>query len=114
MRISILTIAELMQIFAARNLLCVQIVQKRVAIVEVILKCKFNFPYNTELCPLLSHAITNLSVLACLDVNHINDNPGYFTCDCVDSNNPCLADGVCVVEERCPKSDGKSTGIHVQ
>ena len=105
-----------MQIFAARNLLCVQIVQKRVAIVEVILRCKFNFPYNTESVmqqlSLLSHAITNLSVLACLDVNHINDNPGHFTCDCVDSDDPCLADGGCVVEERCPESDGQSTGIH--
>ena len=63
--------------------------------------------------PLLSHTTTNLSVLACLDVNHINDNPGYFTCDCVDSNDPCLAEGGCVVEERCPESDGQTTGIHV-
>merc|ERR1711997_135567 len=46
---------------------------------------------------------------ACLNVNHINDNPGHFTCDCVDPNNSCLADGVCVVEGRCPQSDGQST-----
>ena len=105
-----------MQIFAARNLLCVQIVQKRVAIVEVILKCVnliFLTIQNYLLIQHLSHAITNLSVLACFDVNHINDNPGHFTCDCVDSNNPCLADGGCVLEERCPESDGQSTGIHV-
>ena len=60
-----------------------------------------------------NYRTTNLSVLACLDVNHINDNPGHFTCDCVDSNDACLADGGCVLEERCPESDGQSTGIHV-
>ena len=49
--------------------------------------------------------------LACLDVNHVNDNPGHYSCDCVESSDPCLADGGCVLEARCPESDGDSTGI---
>ena len=50
--------------------------------------------------------------LACLDVNHVNDNPGHYSCDCVESSDPCFADGGCVLEARCPESDGDSTGIH--
>ena len=49
----------------------------------------------------------------CLNVNHIHDNPGHYTCDCVDSSDPCFADAGCVVEERCPESDGKSTGTNL-
>merc|ERR1719216_472243 len=28
---------------------------------------------------------------ACLDVNHVNDNPGHYSCDCVESSDPCFA-----------------------
>ena len=52
--------------------------------------------------------------LACLDVNHVNDNPGHYSCDCVESSDPCFADGGCVLEARCPESDGDSTGIQTQ
>merc|ERR1712154_745153 len=43
----------------------------------------------------------------CEDVNHINDNPGYYTCDCVELDDPCLTDEVCVPEENCPDMDGQ-------
>lgn len=43
----------------------------------------------------------------CMDVNHINDNPGFYTCDCVAPSDPCLADGECVPEAMCPDNDGQ-------
>ena len=46
-------------------------------------------------------------------VNHIYDNPGYFTCDIVVSNDPCLTDQQCELENKCPESDGERTGIYV-
>jgi len=42
----------------------------------------------------------------CVNVNHRNDNPGYYTCDCVPPSDPCLEDAECVVETKCPDSDG--------
>merc|ERR1712079_538276 len=38
---------------------------------------------------------------SCVPVNHVNDVPGELTCDCVESDDPCLLDGECVPEERC-------------
>ena len=62
---------------------------------------------------LLYHTIPFAFVLGCSDVNHVNNQPGHFSCDCVSFNNPCLEeDGGCVLEERCPESDGESSGIH--
>ena len=46
-------------------------------------------------------------------VNHIYDRPGYLTCDCVSSNDPCLTDQQCELENKCPESDGERTGIYV-
>ena len=63
--------------------------------------------------PFLYHTIKFVFFIACLNVNHIHDNPGHYTCDCVDSSDPCFADAGCVVEERCPESDGKSTGTNL-
>ena len=61
----------------------------------------------------LYHTLTCVCLLGCSNVNHVNDNVGYFTCDCVSFNNPCLEEGGdCVLEERCPESDGESSGIH--
>merc|ERR1719242_1370251 len=33
---------------------------------------------------------------SCEDVNHIHDNPGFYTCDCVAPDDPCLSDEDCV------------------
>ena len=63
---------------------------------------QFRFMYKVTKC---------VYSLACLDVNHVNDNPGHYSCDCVESSDPCFADGGCVLEARCPESDGDSTGI---
>ena len=38
----------------------------------------------------------------CVQVNHINDNPGYYTCQCVVESDQCLSDGECVREDNCP------------
>jgi len=38
-------------------------------------------------------------------VNHINDNPGNYTCDIVFGDDPCFFSG-CVVEPNCPTMDG--------
>jgi len=48
-----------------------------------------------------------LSTEACVDVNHIYDKPGYYTCDCVDPSDACLEDEVCVREAACPTKDGQ-------
>ena len=48
----------------------------------------------------------------CANVNHVNDKPGYFTCGCVSSSDQCISSGSCVVEERCPESNGHFRGIH--
>ena len=47
--------------------------------------------------------------IGCVNVNHINDKPGYYTCDCVDPSDQCLADGTCVGEDECPAKDGHIT-----
>ena len=68
---------------------------------------------NAMAMTLLYHTIPFAFVLGCSDVNHVNNQPGHFSCDCVSFNNPCLEeDGGCVLEERCPESDGESSGIH--
>merc|ERR1719354_1488408 len=46
----------------------------------------------------------------CVPVNNVEDNPGYYTCDCVDYNDECLSDGGCVVEMACPGVDGQAMG----
>ena len=51
--------------------------------------------------------------LGCVYVNHIYDNPGYFTCECTNFDNPCLSNGNCEVEVRCPDAQGEPTGIHL-
>ena len=48
---------------------------------------------------------------ACVNVSHVHDNPGHYTCDCLGSNDPCFEDGNCALEESCPESDGQPTGI---
>ena len=70
---------------------------------------KFLFNYS----PVLHLALYNNIglLLACVNVNHIYDNPGYYTCDCVASNDQCLIDEHCEVEEKCPESNGQPTGI---
>ena len=52
----------------------------------------------------------NISILlACVNVNHIYDRPGYLTCERVPSNDPCLTNQVCEIENMCPGSDGLCT-----
>ena len=46
-------------------------------------------------------------------VNHIYDRPGYLTCERVPSNDPCLSDRVCELENECPRSNGRRSGIFV-
>ena len=45
-------------------------------------------------------------------VNHIYDRPGYFTCERVPSNDRCLTDQVCELENKCPGANGRRTGIY--
>jgi len=45
---------------------------------------------------------------ACTNVNHVNDRPGYYTCDCVSPSDPCLADGECIEESMCPDMNGQA------
>ena len=62
------------------------------------------------------HKITLTLFLDCVNVNHIEDNPGYITCECIYSNTDleyCLDNELCVRDERCPESDGQPTGIQV-
>jgi hypothetical protein len=42
-------------------------------------------------------------------VNHMQDSMARYTCDEVDNNNPCLADGFCMPEPLCPYVDGQVT-----
>ena len=49
-------------------------------------------------------------LLACVNINHVNDDPGHLTCDCVRLNDECFKDGRCIREERCPEFDGQPTG----
>lgn len=39
-------------------------------------------------------------------VNHMYDNPGFYSCDYVPDNDMCLAEGQCVIEELCPEVNG--------
>ena len=58
------------------------------------------------------HYIITLNfLLGFVYVNHIYDRPGYFTCERVPSNDPCLSDRVCELENECPRSNGRRSGI---
>lgn len=46
----------------------------------------------------------------CIMVNHVHDHPGYYTCDCVSSNDECISDGACVIEPNCSNMDGEFSG----
>merc|ERR1719394_1811915 len=48
------------------------------------------------------------SSASCVNVNHIYDNPGFYTCECVDPNESCIYSGDCVAEDACPSSDGQA------
>jgi len=55
-------------------------------------------------------AILLLSTLAlaeddCVAVNHVYDNPGHLTCDCVPKDDPCISDKQCVPEDQCKDYD---------
>ena len=43
----------------------------------------------------------------CVHVNHIYDNPGFLTCDCVEPSDQCLKDGQCTREPRCVNAGTK-------
>lgn len=43
---------------------------------------------------------------ACVTVNKVNINPGFYSCWCVLANDPCLMGGTCVPDAACPASDG--------
>merc|ERR1711935_365969 len=45
----------------------------------------------------------------CVDVSHVNDRPGYYTCDCVPEDDDCLTNGACILEPGCPSLDGQDT-----
>jgi hypothetical protein len=40
-------------------------------------------------------------------VNNYNDNPGFYSCDYVTLDNPCLEQHMCDIEPRCPQVDGE-------
>jgi len=42
-----------------------------------------------------------------VNVSHVYDNPGNYTCDIVFGDDPCLFDSHCVVEPNCPAMDGQ-------
>lgn len=44
----------------------------------------------------------------CTDVNHITDNPGYYTCNCVEDSDDCVTAGLCPSTEFCPAKDGQA------
>ena len=46
-------------------------------------------------------------------VNYVYDNPGYYTCEEVAVNDPCLTEGVCFAEPNCPAMDGAPIGMSV-
>lgn len=48
----------------------------------------------------------------CVPVNHVFDNPGEVTCDCVDPNDPCLSEGQCVEEPACGNVPDEHDGEH--
>jgi len=45
----------------------------------------------------------------CVRVTRVNDNPGYYFCDCVYSGDSCFDSGYCVEETQCPAVNGQST-----
>jgi hypothetical protein len=51
--------------------------------------------------------LANLDSGECVDVSHVNDRPGYYTCDCVPEDDDCLTNGACVLEPGCPSLDGQ-------
>eukprot|EP00493_Phyllostaurus_siculus_P026457 UN26802 len=51
--------------------------------------------------------LKQLQSSSCVNVNNINDKPGFYTCSCVDSNDACLSSGQCVYEPACPASNGQ-------
>jgi len=44
----------------------------------------------------------------CVNVNHVNDNPGFYACDCVDPADECLSSGDCVEEPNCPSKNDEA------
>merc|ERR1712217_450451 len=44
----------------------------------------------------------------CVHVNHLNDELGYYTCDCVGPSDGCLVNGDCLSEPNCPDMDGQA------
>jgi len=46
-------------------------------------------------------------------VNRVLDNPGFFTCDCVDANDNCLLNGDCMKEPKCPLMDNQVRSLHI-
>lgn len=46
----------------------------------------------------------------CVYVNRPYDNPGFYTCDCIEPTESCFADGHCVAEALCPTHDGVLIG----
>jgi len=57
--------------------------------------------------------VVSYMMAPCVDVNHINDNPGFYTCSCVDPADNCLSDGGCVAESACPASNGQPIDCEV-
>jgi hypothetical protein len=49
-----------------------------------------------------------ITLLGCVQVNHISDKPGYYSCDCLAPSDPCLLDGECVREDKCPSKDNQA------
>ena len=41
-----------------------------------------------------------------VNVNNVEDKPGFYTCDEVSSTDECLIDNGCVIEPNCPDMDG--------
>merc|ERR1712083_46524 len=54
--------------------------------------------------------LKNATKAGCVWVNHIFDRPGFYTCECVPENFPCLYDGHCFKEWRCPSVHGQPGG----
>jgi len=42
-----------------------------------------------------------------VDVNHVNDNPGFYTCDVLSTDDSCFETKACVAEPLCPGVDGQ-------
>ena len=44
-----------------------------------------------------------------IPTNHVHDNPGYYTCDCVSPDDGCFVHGHCRYEPGCPDLHGQPT-----